>query len=405
MKMTRHIHLLYTLLLLPLIISATVTNAAAAPLFSILSGISGVSGSSSHHHQHNQLLQRHRTLYTTRRPHSTTLYDILNVRYNATSDEIQKSWRKKSLEYHPDKLRSKLNSRQRHQHGGENSETSTNNGNNEEEEEYEKLQQHAANKLQQVQHAYEILNNDHTRLLYHKYGLIGGTDAAVQLLTGRLHHDNNNNYSDDDMVNAEQCRLLELMGYTYNHRHHNHLHHNHQSQQQQQYTHEQRIQTLTTTIIELLRPLVEDSISQETYIINLYSQLNTLKCQPLGAQILRCVGRAYKVEGWRILRLMKEEEERKKKKKKYHYHHYGTRKRRRNERRRLSSSNNNNHRIDNLLQDSWRGTKHYHQYYGIQVEQIIQHQQQEVTSNIYMTINRFIPKVECNPITSHCVVL
>ena len=45
---------------------------------------------------------------------------------------------------------------------------------NDDEEEY------AKQKLAELTTAYEILSDDHTRLLYHKYGLIGGTDAAIQ---------------------------------------------------------------------------------------------------------------------------------------------------------------------------------------------------------------------------------
>ena len=92
---------LYHLLILSIIIYCSTRIAVlAVPFFNKHS--CSTSSSSSHS---SLLLQHHRTIYTNRRPHDTSLYDILNVRPNATLAEIQKSWRRKSLLWHPDKVK------------------------------------------------------------------------------------------------------------------------------------------------------------------------------------------------------------------------------------------------------------------------------------------------------------
>jgi len=241
---------------------------------------------------------------------------------------------------------------------GQDGHNNNNDIDNNKQNEHDQDEEYARNQLQKIQHAYEILSDDHNRLLYHKYGLIGGTDAAVQLLTGRAISASaaagGGIMNDGGATTAEQIRLLELMGY----------HHTHQSQQQypsssaSTASHQQRIHTLTTTITEYLRPLVEGTISQENFVSQIHSEMNTLKKSPLGAQILRCVGRAYKVEGWRVLRQMREEKYRQRYGRSYsqHRHRHHNRHHSSSSRKRNGQKNS---RVDDILQDSWRSTKHY----------------------------------------------
>ncbi|KAK1734154.1 hypothetical protein QTG54_015157 [Skeletonema marinoi] len=379
------------LILLSIYCSSTIVAVIAIPFFNKHSS-SAISTSSSPTTHSSLLLQHHRTIYTNRRPHDTSLYDILNVKSNATLAEIQKSWRRKSLQWHPDKVALRRRQKERGSDGlnndeksgrdvhkvvvvppppppppgsddqriiikGQDGQNNNNNIDNNKQNEQDKDEEYARNQLQKIQHAYEILSDDHNRLLYHKYGLIGGTDAAVQLLTGRATSasaagggvsNGGGIMNDGGAATTEKIRLLELMGY----------HHTHQSQHQYpssstSASHEQRIHTLTTTITEYLRPLVEGTISQDNFVSQIHSEMNTLKKSPLGAQILRCVGRAYKVEGWRILRQMREEKYRQRYGRSYsqtrHRHHSSRSKR----------NGQKNSRVDDILQDSWRSTKHY----------------------------------------------
>lgn len=188
------------------------------------------------------------------------------------------------------------------------------NSNDDEEEE----EDYARQRLAEITRAYEILSDDHTRLLYHRYGLVGGTDAAIQMLTGQA--------GGIIGFTEEQARLLELMGYpprgypsspiasswfTHRRGHHNHHHRTppgsrptsqHRLRHHQQ--HQQRLAYLGATIAERLRPLVEGAVSQEIFVNDVYHECNALKKSPLGAQILRCIGRAYRIEGYRALREM-----------------------------------------------------------------------------------------------------
>jgi len=178
----------------------------------------------------------------------------------------------------------------------------------------------AKHKLDKISHAYAILNNDQSRLLYHRYGIVdengeyilrllilgnnaagnydqGGGDASL------LSSSNSSSVvgvENDEIVERrqQQFRLLELMGFP--------LQNNHRGgsydQQQQQYSHQQRKDYLVGTITERLRPMVEGTISQDIFINDIYQECNILKSCPFGAHILRCIGRAYRIEGYRALR-------------------------------------------------------------------------------------------------------
>ena len=194
-------------------------------------------------------------------------------------------------------------------------------------------EEYARKKLAELTSAYEILSDDHTRLLYHRYGLIGGTDAAMQLLNGQAGGTNAaDNLRTKVTTTEEQGRLLGLMGYPsggYSSpsisgplppRHSSHRdnprhssyhgappHHRSTSSLPAHQQHEQRLAYLTATMTERLRPLVEGTIAQDLFVADAYRECSLLKKSPLGAQILRCVGRAYRIEGYRALRTMHDE--------------------------------------------------------------------------------------------------
>jgi hypothetical protein len=86
--------------------------------------------------------------YYTQPPHDTKLYDTLGIPPNATLLDVQKAHRKRSLLYHPDKIPPSQASEAKH-------------------------------KLDKISHAYAILNNDQSRLLYHRYGIIDGNEEYI----------------------------------------------------------------------------------------------------------------------------------------------------------------------------------------------------------------------------------
>ncbi|KAL7552328.1 hypothetical protein ACHAWF_015563 [Thalassiosira exigua] len=319
----------------------------------------GGSGSGSAH-----LLQSSVRRYYARPPHDSRLYDVLRVRPDATLVEIQKSWRRLSREWHPDKVALRRRKRRARaqkstppppppppppragdvEHRppprppppppppldvtsseGSRSNDNENDGEESDDEEY------ARERLAELADAYETLSDDRARLLYHKYGLVGGTDAATRLLMGNVPSSTEiyelNAMGDNRQLatdfSEEQGRLLELMGYPpkgdsgrhfdpwslprrgqhhhpHHHglHHHRHSHHDHHPRNAQQ----RRQEYLMATIAERLRPLVEGAVSQDLFVADVFRECRALKKSPLGAQILRCVGRAYRVEGYRVLR-------------------------------------------------------------------------------------------------------
>ena len=185
------------------------------------------------------LLRMHK-LYQQQTPHDTTLYDALEVAPNATSAQISQSYRALSRRYHPDKSSGR------------------------------------EEKLRHVQHAYNILKDDSSRLPYHQYGLIEVSDAAF-LLTGAR---------SPKVMSANQEKLLRLMGYL----------------PDKKLAYDERILFLAANLVERMRPLVEDTISASAMTDSVAQECATLKKLPLGAQILRCIGRAYQRAGQQVLR-------------------------------------------------------------------------------------------------------
>jgi DnaJ domain/X-domain of DnaJ-containing len=195
-------------------------------------------------------LQMHK-MYATNPPHDTKLYEILQIPSNATAAQISKSYRKLSRQYHPDK------------------------GNQ-------------PAKLQELQDAYEILKNDATRLPYHQYGL-SDPNVAVAVLLGP-----HQQQSQHLLLDNAHRELLELMGYEYfssEYTTHESLALDAKSRR------EKRIRFVAARLVERLRPLVEGSVSPHLVAHRLAYECDQWKRLPMGAQVIRCVGRAYRHAG------------------------------------------------------------------------------------------------------------
>lgn len=195
-------------------------------------------------------------LYLTQPPHDRSLYSTLEVTPNATVAQITKSYRRLSRRFHPDKQR---NSKTDHQR-----------------------------RLQAVQQAYEILKDDTTRLPYHKFGFTN-PNVAITLLMGPAAHSAMAGGHPESLHT-----LLELMGFE-------HFYSLYRSQKTTALSPEAiyrlRVRTVAARLVEQIRPLVEETIEPGIVAHALAKQCDEWKVLPLGAQIVRCVGRAYRHSG------------------------------------------------------------------------------------------------------------
>lgn len=216
--------------------------------------------------------------YMTNPPHDTKLYDILHVTPNATSTQITKSYRNLAKRFHPDKVTTTASTTDASQF---------------------------SKQLQQIQDAYEILKDDTTRLPYHQYGLTD-PNVAVAILLGPHH----SSHQCHHLLEKAHHELLQLMGYellsspsqqddpsSQDHDHH-HVALDAASRQ------EERIRYIATRLVERLRPLVEESVSPGLVLYQLARDCDEWKRLPLGAQIVRCIGRAYRHAGRDYLSLL-----------------------------------------------------------------------------------------------------
>jgi len=302
-------------------------------------------GNKQNHHN-TLLLQSSNVIrkYYCRPPHDTSLYDVLQVDTNATLIDIQKNWRRLSREYHPDKVAIRRRKRQRSEKKHHPPPPPPPPPPISDEmipppplidEDEDELESFAKHKLEELTHAYEVLSNDDSRLLYHKYGLvgangIGGANEAIQILTGKEVGEVRNSADSEAFA-----RLSELMGHPTTT---TGISSNHQNDQTLR---------LVRTITERLRPLVEGTISQDLYQADIIRECNLIKKIGLGSQIIRCVGRAYRIEGYRVLRQM-------------HHDKLSGRNRGsqyRNGRRRKSTQ----HEVADILTDTLREAKHLSQ--------------------------------------------
>ncbi|KAL3940801.1 MAG: hypothetical protein SGBAC_004717 [Bacillariaceae sp.] len=204
-------------------------------------------------------------LYLNQRPHDSSLYETLQVSPNATSAQISQSYRRMSRKYHPDK-QAKLST---------NSEDS-------------------AQKLQEVRQAYEILKDDATRLPYHQYGF---TDPKVALL---LLIGPSSQHSHLELQHHQESifSLLELTGLDFPA---SSLPMSASSPssavEQRKQLHQWRVRTMASRLVEQLRPWVEETVEPGILAHVISQACDEWKVLPLGAQIVRCVGRAYRHAG------------------------------------------------------------------------------------------------------------
>jgi len=254
------------------ILSNASKTSCDAVLWSILGGGQAPEASSA-------LLKMQR-IYNREPPHDMSIYNTLRVSSNATVAEITKAYRALSLELHPDKR----NHYKREKRSSSTMPSTMNETNIELEE--DDSADNPDEELDLVRRAYDVLKDDASRLLYHRFGLLD-TAMAAMVLTG----EGNSLLSASHSLSQEQRRLMTFMGYPPQY---------HRLNVQER--HSQRVTFIAATLVEMLRPLVEGAVSQQDYAHQMAFQVETLKSLPLGAHIIRCVGRAYRRSGQRFLR-------------------------------------------------------------------------------------------------------
>ena len=267
-------------------------------------------------------------VYYSKPPHDTRLYDLLGVRYDATSDEISRCYRRRSRECHPDKWRAVRPPPPPPRTSPPTSEGSDRLGSSPLSEssppplplpsssstvpiddDDESSKRRRRRRFDEITRAYEILGDDRGRLLYHKYGFddVNEYDDAMRSLllgggngggsTMPLADDDDDDDDDDERGSRRRCqsRLLELMGYPPKT--------TSPSTTRTDVHHRQRMDYLIDTIVERIRPMVEGTISQDAFVTDVHRECDMMRRGPLGSRILRCVGRAYRIEGYRALRV------------------------------------------------------------------------------------------------------
>ncbi|CAJ1949458.1 unnamed protein product [Cylindrotheca closterium] len=212
-------------------------------------------------------------LYLNQPPHDSSLYETLQVSPNATTAQIAQSYRRLSRKYHPDK---QVKS------------SSTN--------------EDAAQGLKQVRQAYEILKDDSTRLPYHRYGF---TDpkVALLLLIGPASQQSQLELQDHQ---SSMHSLLELTGLDFPSSSLPMASSSPGSAiEQRKKLHEWRVRTMASRLVEQLRPWVEETVEPGILAHVISQACDEWKVLPLGAQIVRCVGRAYRHAGQDYLQQQK----------------------------------------------------------------------------------------------------
>lgn len=223
--------------------------------------VSGISSRKSLPEVSSTLLKMHQ-LYLRQPPHDTSLYDTLEVSPNATSAEIATSYRKICRRLHPDK----------------------------------NPDHDYTDQLSRVRTAFEILKHDNTRLSYHRHGLLNAMDA-VYILTGSIHR--KAVQKDDEEQRSIQMELLELMGFPFHDKEESSPWFSTFSDDRPK---RDRVLHIATTLFERLRPILEGTLPEHLFLDHFMQQCDRWKSLPLGAQILRCIGRAYRYSGERFLR-------------------------------------------------------------------------------------------------------
>jgi len=203
-------------------------------------------------------------LYLNLPPHDTSLYETLQVSPNATTAQISQSYRRLSRKYHPDKQVKPPTSKN-----------------------------DAVEKLQRVRQAYEILKDDSTRLPYHQYGF---TDpkVALLLLIGPASQQSQIELQERE---ASLYSLLELTGLDFPSSSLPISSCSSSAVGQRKKMHQWRVRTMASRLVEQLRPWVEETVEPSILAHVISQACDEWKVLPLGAQIVRCVGRAYRHAG------------------------------------------------------------------------------------------------------------
>ena len=226
-------------------------------------------------------------LYLGQPPHDPSLYKTLQVSPNATAAEITKSYHRLSRKYQ-EVAKSQGNQHQQQQ------------------QHHHHHQQQQQQQLQKVQQAYDILKDDVTRLPYHKYGLTDpDPNVAIVLLLGPTTRfskhvslsssssSSSSSYLHGHNNQAQQQSLLQFMGIESN------VFEDDPSidTSHPQIMHQLRVKTIAARLVEQIRPVVEGSMDPQILIHSLAKECDTVKGLPMGANIIRCVGRAYRHAG------------------------------------------------------------------------------------------------------------
>jgi len=227
------------------------------------------------------LLKTH-GVYARFPPHDLSLYDLLQVPPNATAAEIAKSYRKITRTLHPDK----------HARNGKNDD-----GENDDDDAIRRRDE-----LDRVREAYEVLRDDATRLPYHRHGLFETSQAAVLLTGGRYGFGGGGtSRGRSTSTNGEGrsealLELLLLMGYEPTAP-------DARFRIGEEQRHRYRVHLLASRLAEKIRPVVEmGALTHGDLAHAVAEEADRLKALPLGAQIVRCVGRAYRHSGQKYLR-------------------------------------------------------------------------------------------------------
>jgi hypothetical protein len=183
--------------------------------------------------------------------------------------------------------------------------------------------------LGKLHEAFEILRNDTLRIPYHKYGLFN-VSQALEILTGCRGADDFSLDSQDggeDRAAALE-ELYELMGFSSADRTQddpefsgvmtidewlevrNSIHLDGRgnsdadgtTQPNPADTESVRICQVAIRMLERIRPFVEEIVPVYVWLDDLVQQCDRVKRAPLGAHVLRCLGRAYRYSGQRYLR-------------------------------------------------------------------------------------------------------
>lgn len=239
-------------------------------------------GATKHPEWTSMALRVHK-VYTLDPPHDVYLYDTLEVFPNATMEQITKSYRRLSKKYHPDK-------RNRRMPSGLNDDSTREQGQQQRDDDNDH-----DGRLHQIQRAYEVLSNDSTRLPYHKYGLVDPNLAVVLLMGPRiLSSGGGGGVIPFGRLDKE---LLLLMGYDESAMTMAVPYGSSTGVELESNLEEYRVRTIAAILVEQIRPLVEGRIDLGVYTHRVALDCDRWKRLPLGAQIIRCVGRAYRHTG------------------------------------------------------------------------------------------------------------